>query len=906
LDSIQDADKAVSAKETPKPLPVDDGQPTPIVQKLGSIITNNGLSSVLKNSVPCKSALDQLNSPEKTPTDQIIGNKPTGNVKKHAESDEMEEPHDPDHAPCIIKMESRDESPHEQNSNVGSLEVAGIEDNRSEKLVSNADQPASEIVKLTSDTEPSKDQKLMNETQSITMSTITNEATDFSEPDQLGESAADKESYKTISGNSNNTSDQVDSSQAETRPSPDELLFLAYGNINETDESGRLVGTDMLEQFSRQMMRLEENFHAERMELQRNHTLEVDQLRASFSHEDCESQRQHLEKTHKKQLGEMQVQFHNVMQKNEGLKLKIDALKREVEGHQKLLKDRDGDRSMASEQYTQGLRKLEKEMLAAQAKSSEYEEEIRLLKLSVETASKDLESLSSEHSVLKERLKTIAGELKERRGECRELKAALEKETDEKQKLATALDDLRLTIANQGLSRSEKQVELEQLKRKLVDLKDALNKEIKLSKEKEERSRSVLEEYKKKAQNSLALANSRAAAAIQAKEEAELEARAARSTADIAMDKAVKADIESKHAVAQAKAHVKAMEEEKTQAVEGMIDAKSKLSISMDQLVKVQDNLKQSESAVARLSEELKTATSMFIDEQRKTSMLRNDLNQSSSRTSELRNHIATLREQLQRAEAAVSQENPQEKEDEPVRRIVMKETDSAAGIKADEATIKMFQDELTEANSIIDDLKEALTNAVTQHDTQKRGSGTVTGEDNQQRIMSSTNASKTSDSSSTPLFFAMEKQAELKSARDEISRLANLLSHVQSEKMEAIESVGDMRLRMEDAEARLQRYEKLGKRGSVSGSGASAANDKKQSDEENSGVVNVEYLKNIMLLYLKANTVTEKKTLLPAIFAVLCLTPDEQKVAWSNVEESSSISGVAKGLFETIGSSLL
>eukprot|EP00542_Grammatophora_oceanica_P012618 CAMPEP_0194045772 /NCGR_PEP_ID=MMETSP0009_2-20130614/17972_1 /TAXON_ID=210454 /ORGANISM="Grammatophora oceanica, Strain CCMP 410" /LENGTH=78 /DNA_ID=CAMNT_0038690743 /DNA_START=236 /DNA_END=472 /DNA_ORIENTATION=+ len=56
-----------------------------------------------------------------------------------------------------------------------------------------------------------------------------------------------------------------------------------------------------------------------------------------------------------------------------------------------------------------------------------------------------------------------------------------------------------------------------------------------------------------------------------------------------------------------------------------------------------------------------------------------------------------------------------------------------------------------------------------------------------------------------------MEKQAELNTARDEINRLANLLGDVQSEKMEAFEAMSEMKKKMEEATARLQRFEKLG-----------------------------------------------------------------------------------------------
>ena len=44
----------------------------------------------------------------------------------------------------------------------------------------------------------------------------------------------------------------------------------------------------------------------------------------------------------------------------------------------------------------------------------------------------------------------------------------------------------------------------------------------------------------------------------------------------------------------------------------------------------------------------------------------------------------------------------------------------------------------------------------------------------------------------STPLFFAIEKQNELKTARDEINRLANMLGDAESAKQEAFDAMKD------------------------------------------------------------------------------------------------------------------
>jgi hypothetical protein len=168
------------------------------------------------------------------------------------------------------------------------------------------------------------------------------------------------------------------------------------------------------------------------------------------------------------------------------------------------------------------------------------------------------------------------------------------------------------------------------------------------------------------------------------------------------------------------------------------------------------------------------------------------------------------------------------------------------------------------------------------------------------------------SGNASTPLFFALEKQSELNTARDEINRLANLLGDAESSKMEAYDAMDDMRRNMEEAEARLKRYEKLGSAAAGSrqskseqmapnvGNGhGSFQNNGSSSD----GMVNLEYLKNIMMRYLTAKSLAEKKALVPVVSAVLCLTAEEQAQASTTVEQSGGLEGVGHALFESFGS---
>ena len=172
----------------------------------------------------------------------------------------------------------------------------------------------------------------------------------------------------------------------------------------------------------------------------------------------------------------------------------------------------------------------------------------------------------------------------------------------------------------------------------------------------------------------------------------------------------------------------------------------------------------------------------------------------------------------------------------------------------------------------------------------------------------------------STPLFFAIEKQNELKTARDEINRLANMLGDAESAKQEAYDAVEDMRHNMEEANARLLRYEKLGMkstgrpavaqssygpfRGNASGhSGVLGDDATRMANSGNDNVVNLEYLKNIMLSFLTADTLADRRKLVPVVATVLCLTPEEQAQAISAVEQSAGLTGVASSFWENIGS---
>jgi hypothetical protein len=349
------------------------------------------------------------------------------------------------------------------------------------------------------------------------------------------------------------------------------------------------------------------------------------------------------------------------------------------------------------------------------------------------------------------------------------------------------------------------------------------------------------------------------------------------------------------------------MELEKAEAVQNL-ERKS------DELMKVelehtaaQEQLQQSLSAKEKVSDDLKEALVKLEEQQAKAVALQENLLISEERVKSLVGDVATLRESLQRAEVAAKSTDKVDQKPVDVKKSPSKgETEEAGRRSSDDETIRMLQQELHDANEAIEDLKEGLKNAV-----QSNGSPQQEGPVDQSER--STDHAESNGTNSTPLFFAMEKQAELNIARNEINRLANLYGNVQSEKTEAFEAMQDMKKRMEDAESRLRRFEQLGTKSNrgpsqESGAGDSSIHSSREAQHaggeearsDSSGSVNIEYLKNIMLSYLNAKTLAEKKALVPVIGAVLCLTKDEQKNVQKNMEESVSLGGVGASLFES------
>ena len=636
-------------------------------------------------------------------------------------------------------------------------------------------------------------------------------------------------------------------------------------------DNGTVEKEQLMTMFSQQIKRVEADHQSQLAELERRH---AEAMREStIAIKKAQEERKEVEKRLNGEIQKKHEQLSEVLRKNEGLKLKIDTLQREVSGMQELLEKGNSNLGKASAVHKRDIKVLQEQLMEREEKASKAKMEAEKAESTRKAISEELEKTQKEHSELKKRSAEMAIELEERRAECKNLRTAVDELSEKNESLEQSVESLTLQLSNHNISKSEKDGEMDRLKTELDEANRTIAQLKSESREKEEAAEATLNEYKKKAQNSLAMANSRTASAVEAKEEAELEARAARSTADSAMDRAVKAEIASKEAVAEARAYVSEMEKTTAKAKAELDAAKKDLEIFRTKADELQKELDALVGEKNKLVTDLAHTQGRFEDEQEKTRNLKDESERFKQQAKTARDEVGKLRQQIRRLEGLMA--DAQESK-EASKQAQQKE----ALADRDDATIAMLQNQLRDANCVIEDLKSALNNAAEKHEAVNAT----------ESHSSDGNGSR----ESMPLFYAMEKQAELKTAQNEINRLANLLADIQSEKMEAIEAKEEMRQQMEDAQAKLERFQKL----------SNAAPAEQQGGleplPENSAATNIEYLKNIMMRYLNAKTVAEKKGLVPVIAAVLCLTHEEQQRAIKALDESASIGAVGNSLFES------
>ena len=509
--------------------------------------------------------------------------------------------------------------------------------------------------------------------------------------------------------------------------------------------------------------------------------------------------------------------------------------------------------------------------------------------------------------------------------ECRTLNVNVQELTMLKSSLEDEKNDYQSKASKYEKIAEEKDEQLGSLQKNLVELRMNLkNKEKELS-QKGSIGNKALMAYKKKAQTSLANANARAATANQAREDAEIDATNARNDATNALETAKEAQEAKEAAFLEVQEEVHTYLNQIKDLENHLLGLKDDLSNAENKLAK---EAKEKEKAMRSKEEMLEEWTSkdILLDEQKEhVSSLEQNIAISRIKNKELKDEIRSLREELEtyasaafmaRQNSATQIENSEDTENK-----------TSAGKVESDGTIVMLQQELKVANDAIRDLKEAFDTAISNNVGSTEPQGFVDtmklNSSSHDKMLSSgpptPNGREKNDT--TPLFFAFEKQAELNTVRDEITRLAALLGDAESAKVEAHEAMDAMRIKMEEAESRLRRYEKLapastsrhGGSTNFPGSqsygarraGGNAANGGRSNghamSSQNDSNVSLEYLKNIMLRYMNASTLNEKRGLVPVIAAVLELTQDEQNIAIGNLEKSAGVSGVGVSLIENI-----
>ena len=696
-----------------------------------------------------------------------------------------------------------------------------------------------------------------------------------------------------------------------------------------SEPSEQMISASILDQFTNQMQRLEEHHSIEIREMQMGHERALMDARNSVSHADCEAQRAEIESNLLGHLREKDEHLQEIMHVNEGMELKMEVLKREVAGTRKLLEEREKEMESSIAAHIK-----EKVLLAEKLKKMEdnagsTEADVLHLQAQLKAAHGELEESNEAYAALKARVKAVATELKERRVECRNLAAANVELSDANERITVKLAGLQAQLDDRDRSEVEKGEERDELRGKIKALEEELQDAEKKIHDRDAVGEKALAAYKKKAQNSLAVANARAAAALQAKEEAELEARAARSTADNAVERAQKAEAKGTEALEEARSYVKEMEETVAVLERSANLASTSLSEIQRQLIEAKADEETARAAREKMTIEVVSVSRDLQIEKNKTSELQQECDDLQRRSNDLYDEVETLREELRKnAAAAFMAHNNDGTGSEANGGMDLKSRlvgVSVADKSESESTILMLQRELRDANQAIKELKETLRSTI---EGSEENDG-VAGSSRRVRANDSTNQGANANDS-TPLFYAMEKQAELNQAREEINRLANLLGELQSEKMQAYESMEKMKLDKAAAEARLARYEKLGTSGGSKRStstrltksavyggygshpvarkpvdsdamsvGSVESTDSMDGPTAESSQINLEYLKNVMLSYLNAKTLNERKRLVPAVSAVLCLTPEETAAAMKSVLESGSVESVGLSFFE-------
>ena len=571
----------------------------------------------------------------------------------------------------------------------------------------------------------------------------------------------------------------------------------------------------------------------------------------------------------------------------------------------------------------------------------------------------------------------VATELKERRAECRSLKSLSDECSLKLGRIEEEASNLRLTLSTQCRRTEEAEGKAVTLNELVVKMKEEAKGRTKNVVELETANSVAISSYKKRAQSSIGDANARVAESNRRREEAEEDAREARAASMTAMETAVVAKVRVAEAEMSAKAVQLELESLVATNMTELENAKAEAFIAANTVEKTVVEADKTRAARDKLQDDLRIMMDNLKGEKDRVTSLERELVMAGMSGVKLKEEVDTLKDQIQKnvEEAFIKKQNQSGgrgiiaggNRDDSVIKVsdVRNVTDS-------DGTIVVLQQELRASNDAIKELKEVMRKilifnpAAVEHMSNLKGLGLITprismddeiniaadlqgnSDDNDDDGHLDPDVSSTDiggsgiGNNSNPLFYVIEKQSELKTTREEIVRLAGMLGDAESAKVEAFEAMDDMRRKMEEAEARLRRFEKLGSaassnnpnlgggsnrpgqlphyrhqkqhlnKGDYGGNRFSIGNDDISStnvsgssnnsiSSHNDSTTNLEYLKNVMLSYLNAKTLNEKKALVPVVGAVLELTADEQRNAIQSLEESAGMQGVGTSFLENV-----
>jgi hypothetical protein len=162
------------------------------------------------------------------------------------------------------------------------------------------------------------------------------------------------------------------------------------------EPSAASIPQDVLDKLMDQMQRMNMEHQSELENVENKHRIEMAELeerhreelnnehKASNDpsiHDKCLSKMRQLEVEFNGRLDAKENDFAEVVRKNEGMRLKLDAVKRELEGTSKLLEARDNEISELRQGHDQNVQGIDSQLQATRKEVTDRDEVIRQLKV---------------------------------------------------------------------------------------------------------------------------------------------------------------------------------------------------------------------------------------------------------------------------------------------------------------------------------------------------------------------------------------------------------------------------------------------------------------------------------------------------------------------------------------------